>query len=82
MESQQSNRPVGCGKGMSDIPAQCGNVADLRSGDEVAGFGQCLGMRADQRIQNNAIDRDGGAYKEFVPSHFEGCQLGDGSHVQ
>ena len=57
-------------------------VTDLRAGDQVAGFGQCLGVRAGQGIQNDAVDRDSRAHKQFFPLHFERSHLLNGSHIQ
>ena len=66
IQGEQSNRPIGGGEGMGDVASQSGHVADLRSGDQVTGFGQSLGVRASQRVMHDAVDRDGGTNEEFL----------------
>ena len=56
---------------MRNVPTQCSDVADLWSRDQVAGFGQRLGVRDDQGVMNDSIDRDGSAHEELVFSHLD-----------
>jgi hypothetical protein len=67
---------------MGDISTECGYVADLGPSNQVAGFGQCLGVRANQWVENDPIDRHSGADEELIPSSFETGQLFDGSYIQ
>src|SRR6185503_3633793 len=67
-EGGQGNGPICGGKGVGSVPTQSRDIADLRSRDQVTGFDQCLGVRANQRIQRDAAGGNGGADVEFIPS--------------
>src|SRR6187455_463351 len=60
-EGGQGNGPICGGKCVRSVTTQGGHIADLRSRDQVTGFDQCLGVRANQRIQCNAVGWDSSA---------------------
>ena len=81
VEGGQGNRPVCGGEGVRNIATQSRHIADLRARDQVTGFDQCLGVRANQRVQSDAVDRDGSADVEFIPPQFERVHLRDESQI-
>jgi hypothetical protein len=80
-EGGQGDGSVSSGEGVGDVAAEGGGVADLRSGDQVTGFDQGLGVATNQKVTRDAVDRDGGADVEFVPAQFEGGHLRDEGQV-
>jgi hypothetical protein len=81
LKGGQGNGPICGGQGMRNIAPESGCVADLRARDQVTSFDQCLGVRANQRVERNAIDRDGGTNVELVTSQFERDHLRDESQI-
>jgi hypothetical protein len=67
---------------VSNVPTQSRHIADLGSRDQVAGFRQRLSMLDHPGIQNDTVDRDGSADKEFLSSYFEGGHFLNGSYIQ
>ena len=66
---------------MCNIAAKRCHIAHLRTGDQVTGFGQGLGVADCQRVTCDPVDWDGGTDKEFVTPLLEKSHLGDGCYV-
>ena len=71
IQRQQSNRPIGGGESVGNVATESCHIADLRSGDQVTGFGQGLGVMGNFRVSRDAVDWDGGSDEEFVTNDLE-----------
>ena len=57
VQRKQGDRSIGRGEGVGNITSQSRDVADLRTRDQIAGFGESPGMRATlKEVQAQSVD--------------------------